>query len=36
MKGSIFMSEGGSQADVTNRIRIGWMKWKELSGVMSE
>ncbi len=24
--GSMFTSEGGSQADVSNRIRIGWMK----------
>ena len=29
--GSLFSSEGGSQADVINRIRIGWMKWKEVS-----
>ena len=28
--GSIFTSEGGSQADVNNRIRIGWMQWKEV------
>ena len=34
--GSMFTSEGGSQADVTNRIRIGWMKWKEVSGVMCD
>ena len=34
--GSIFMTEGGSQADVNNRIRIGWMKWKEVSGVMCD
>ena len=34
--GSIFTSEGGSQADFTNRIRIGWMKWKEVSGVMCD
>ena len=34
--GSIFRSEGSSQADVTNRIRIGWMKWKEVSGVMCD
>ena len=34
--GSIFTSEGGSQADVTNRIRIGWMQWKEVSGVMCD
>ena len=32
--GSLFTSEGGSQVDVNNRIRIGWMKWKEVSGVM--
>ena len=31
--GSLLTSEGGSQADVNNRIRIGWMKWKEVSGV---
>ena len=34
--GSIFTSEGGSQADVNNRIRIGWIKWKEVSGVMCD
>ena len=34
--GSIFTSEGGSQADVNNRIIIGWMKWKEVSGVMCD
>ena len=34
--GSIFTSEEGSQADVNNRIRIGWMKWREVSGVMCE
>ena len=34
--GSIFTSEGGSQADVNNRIRIGWMKWNEVSGVMCD
>ena len=32
--GSLFTREGGSQADVNNRIRIGWMKCKEVSGVM--
>ena len=30
--GSLFTSEGGSQADVNKRIRIGWMKLKEVSG----
>ena len=34
--GSLFTSEGASQADVNNRIRIGWMKWKEVSGVMCD
>ena len=34
--GSLFTSEGGSQADVNNRIRIAWMKWKEVSGVMRD
>ena len=34
--GSLFTSEGGSQADVNNRMRIGWMKWKEVSGVMCD
>ena len=34
--GSIFTSEGGSQADVNNRIRIGWMKWKEVSAEMCD
>ena len=30
--GSIFTSERGAQADVDNRIRIGRMKWKVVSG----
>ena len=34
--GSIFTSKGGSQADVNNMIIIGWMKWKEVSGVMCD
>ena len=34
--GSLFTSEGGSQADVNNRTRIGWMKLKEVSGVMCD
>ena len=34
--GSIFKSEEGSQVDVTNRILSGWMKWKEVSGVMRD
>ena len=36
--GSVFTSEGCSLADVNNskRIRSGWMKWKEVSGVMCD
>ena len=34
--GSLFTSERGSQADVNIIIRIGWMKWKEVSGVMCD
>ncbi len=34
--GSLLASEGGSQADVNNVIRIGCMKWKEVSGVMCD
>ena len=33
---SLFTSDGGSQADINNRIRIGWMKRKKLSGVMCD
>ena len=36
MPGVNITSEGGSQADVNNRIRIGWMKWREVSGVMCD
>ena len=32
--GSLFTSEGGSQADDNNIMGIGWMKWKEGSGVI--
>ena len=34
--GPLFTSEGGSQADVNNIIRIGCMTWKEVSGVMCD
>ena len=33
---SLFTSEGCSEADVNNRIRISWMKWKEVSGIMCD
>ena len=34
--GPLFTSEGGSQPDVNNRITFGWMKWREVSGVMCD
>ena len=34
--GPLFTNEGSSQADVNNRITIGWMKWKEVSWVMCD
>ena len=34
--GSLFTNEGVSQADVSNRIIIVRMKWKEVAGVMSD
>ena len=34
--GSLFTSEGGTEADVNNMIRIGWMKWKEVSGIVCD
>ena len=34
--GPMFTSEGGSQDDVNNRIRIGWIKRKEVSRVMCD
>ena len=34
--GSLVTSEGVSHAAVYNRIRIGWMKWKEVSGALKD
>ena len=34
--GSLFTIEGGSHDDVNNRIRIGCITWKEVSGVMCD
>ena len=31
--GTLFTSEGDSQAVVNNGIRIGWMKWKEVGPI---
>ena len=28
--GSIFDSNGGAESDINNRVKLGWMKWKQL------
>ena len=32
--GSLFTSEASSRADVNDKIRMGWLKWKEVSGTI--
>ena len=32
--GSIFVSNGGAERDINNRVRLAWMKWKQLTGVL--
>ena len=32
--GSTIQAEGGCEKDVTNRIRAGWNRWREMSGVI--
>ncbi|XP_045495975.1 uncharacterized protein LOC123694555 [Colias croceus] len=34
--GSVISNNGTIDADVTNRINTGWMKWRELSGVLCD
>ena len=34
--GSTIQSEGGCNKDVTNRIRAGWYRWCEMSGVICD
>ena len=34
--GSIFDSNGGSERDINNRVRLAWMKWKQLTGVLCD
>ena len=34
--GSIFDSNGGADSDINNRVKLAWMKWKQLSGVLCE
>ena len=32
--GSIFDSNGGAERDINNRVKLAWMKWKQLTGVL--
>ena len=34
--GSIFDSNGGAERDIINRVKIAWMKWKQLTGVLCD
>ena len=34
--GSMFAAEGGSETDVNNIVKAAWVKWREVSGVMSD
>ena len=32
--GAIFDSNGGAESDINNRVKLAWMKWKQLTGVL--
>ena len=32
--GSIFDSNGGAERNTNNRVKLAWMKWKQLTGVL--
>ena len=34
--GSIFDSNGGAERDISNRVKLAWMKWKQLTGVLCD
>ena len=34
--GSIFDSNGGAERDFDNRVKLAWMRWKQLTGVLSD
>ena len=34
--GSIFDSNGGAERDFNNRVKLAWMKWKQLTGVLCD
>ena len=33
---SIFDSSGGAERDISNRVTLAWMKWKQLTGVLCD
>ena len=32
----IFDSNGGAERDINNRVKLAWMKWKQLTGVLCD
>ena len=34
--GSIFDPNGGTERDINNRVKLAWMKWKQLTGVLCD
>ena len=34
--GSIFNSNEGADSDINNRVKLAWMKWKQLTGVLCD
>ena len=34
--GSIFDSNGGTERDINNRVKLAWMKWKQLTGLLCD
>ena len=34
--GSIFDSNGGTERDISNQVKLAWMKWKQLTGVLCD
>ena len=34
--GSIFDSNGGVESNINNRVKLAWMKWKQLTGVLCD
>ena len=34
--GSIFQSNGGAERDISNRGKLAWMKWEQLTGVLCD